>query len=141
MKVPKTLSRTLAIYEAGGRLLQALEACRKEVEAFGRQLSGVDMEFAKGALLKELRRAKPPAGQSLRALVARGHTNFCYETRAGGGDFQPYNLPQTVMKSLIVGEVDELVSGDGWLEATYLKLVRSIEHRLTAVGGAARGLR
>ena len=40
---------------------------------------------------------------------------------------------QTVRKSLIVGEVDELVSGDGWLEATYLKLVRSIEHRLTAV--------
>ena len=57
----------------------------------------------------------------------------------GGGDFKPYNLPQTVRKSLIVGEVDELVSGDGWLEATYLKLVRSIEHRLTAVNVCVAG--
>ena len=33
-EVPNMLSRTLAIDEAGGRLLQALEVCRSEVEAF-----------------------------------------------------------------------------------------------------------
>ena len=67
-----------------------------------------------------------------------------------GGAGEPARLArdaalQTVRKSLRVGEVDELVSGDGWLEATYLKLVRSIEQRLTTavvgVGGAARELR
>eukprot|EP00931_Biecheleriopsis_adriatica_P118770 TRINITY_DN94097_c0_g1_i1.p1 TRINITY_DN94097_c0_g1~~TRINITY_DN94097_c0_g1_i1.p1 ORF type:complete len:711 (+),score=145.00 TRINITY_DN94097_c0_g1_i1:38-2134(+) len=74
-----------------------LQAWQEDVARFKRGLLDIDAAAVRDAIVSELKRAKPPNGKILRALIARSGNGFRYTSQS---QERPYNLRQTTIAAL-----------------------------------------